>query len=286
MSSRLIDSRLFLLSSVPTKDDQQLNSAKLATYNEVLRSYISFREDCVRNSKDVTLTKCEAANQTVHELKEQYERANIPIVAPHIMCERIIKFNAEFQSLRKLPIARRQTSKIAIDKFKHKLTTTMPFWPKNVFKLLKNEEDKLFLEDMMNERKASIGAEDRVFKKREEAKISKMIKIKKRIEKEKFRQADNVHEHEKDTPDNIDCDVEYGGMEEWELSTSRKHRRLTKTEDNIFIPFDILKNPSVVACSTRCNISNGTLSSLMFAIITSCGGDPTKFNIHETQAFR
>ena len=81
------------------------------------------------------------------------------------------KFNAEFQSLRKLPIARRQTSKIAIDKFKHKLTTTMPFWPKNVFKLLKNEEDKLFLEDMMNERKASIGAEDRVFKKREEAKI-------------------------------------------------------------------------------------------------------------------
>ena len=51
MSSRLNDSRLFLLSSVPTKDDQQLNSAKLATYNEVLRSYISFREDCVRNSK-------------------------------------------------------------------------------------------------------------------------------------------------------------------------------------------------------------------------------------------
>ena len=127
------------------KDDQQLNSAKLATYNEVLRSYISFREDCVRNSKDVTLTKREAANQTVHELKEQYERANIPIVAPQIMCERIIKFNAEFQSLRKLPIARRQTSKIAIDKFKHKLTTTMPFWLKNVFKLLKNEEDKLFL---------------------------------------------------------------------------------------------------------------------------------------------
>ena len=144
----------------------------------------------------------------------------------------------------------------------------MPFWPKNVFKLLKNEEDKLFLEDMMNERKASIGAEDRVFKKREEAKISKMIKIKKRIEKEKFRQADNVHEHEKDTPDNIDCDVEYGGMEEWEPSTSRKHRRLTKTGDNIFIPFDILKNPSVVACSTRCNISNGTLSSIVNKLLS------------------
>ena len=82
--------------SCSTKDDQQLNSAKLATYNEVLRSYISFREDCVRNSKDVTLTKREAANQTVHELKEQYERANIPIVAPHIMREvtRIIITNS------------------------------------------------------------------------------------------------------------------------------------------------------------------------------------------------
>ena len=140
----------------------------------MLGSYISFREDCVRNSKDVTLTKREAANQTVHELKKQYERANIPMVAPHIMCERIIKFNAVFQSLRKIPIARRRhTSTIEIDKFKHKLTTTMPFWPKNVFKLLKNEEDKLFLEDMMNEGKASIGAEDRVFKKREEAKYQR-----------------------------------------------------------------------------------------------------------------
>ena len=38
----------------------------------------------------------------------------------------------------------------------------------------------------MNERKASIGAEDRVFKKKEEAKISKMIKIKQRIEKERI----------------------------------------------------------------------------------------------------
>ena len=133
MASRLSDSRLFLLSSVPTKDDQQLKSAKLATYNEVLRSYISFRKDCLRNFKDVTLTKREAANQTVHELKKQYERTNIPIVAPHIMCERIIKFNAVFQSLRKIPIARRRhTSTIEIDKFKHKMTTTMPFWPKNV----------------------------------------------------------------------------------------------------------------------------------------------------------
>ena len=75
-------------------------------------------------------------------------------------------------------------------------------------------------------------------------------------------------------------------MEECEPSTSRKHQRLTNTGDNIFIPSDILKNPSVVACSTRCNISNGTLLSLMYVIITSCGGDPTKFNIHETQAFR
>ena len=57
---------------------QQLNSAKFATYNEVLRSYILFREVCV--------TKHEAANQTVHELKEQYEMAKIPIVAQHIVC--------------------------------------------------------------------------------------------------------------------------------------------------------------------------------------------------------
>ena len=85
MSSRLNDSRLFLLSSVPTKDDQQLNSAKLATYNEVLRSYISFRENCVRNSKDVTLAKREAANQTVHELKNNMKGLTYQLW-PHTLC--------------------------------------------------------------------------------------------------------------------------------------------------------------------------------------------------------
>ena len=69
----------------------------------MLRSYISFREDCVRNSKDVTLTKREAANQTVHELKEQYERANIPIVAPTLCVSELLSLMQSFSLLENYP---------------------------------------------------------------------------------------------------------------------------------------------------------------------------------------
>ena len=62
----------------------------------------------------------------------------------------------------------------------------------------------------------------------------------------------------KDTPDNIKCAVEYGPMEECEPSTG----------DNIFIPFDIIKNPSMVACSLICNISmgKGTFVSILIHV--------------------
>ena len=88
------------------------------------------------------------------------------IVAQYIMCERITNFNAKFQSLRKVPIARRHKAKIAINKLRISLPLQYRFGPNMYLNMY------LFLEDMMNERKPSIGAKDRVFKKRKEAKIS------------------------------------------------------------------------------------------------------------------
>ena len=103
MLSHLNDTRLFLLSSVPAKDYQQFNSAKLATYNKVLRSCISFREDCVKSSKDIKLTRCEAANQTVHELKNNMKWLTYQLW-PHTLCvSELSSLMQSFSVLEKYP---------------------------------------------------------------------------------------------------------------------------------------------------------------------------------------
>ena len=87
---------------------------------------------------------------------------------------------------------------------------------------------------------------------------------------------------------NSDCNNQEKECEDYEdeESKSPNPRKHNKTGVQLFIPHDILKNPDVVSCSTRCNISNGSLSSLMHTVITSCGGAASKVNLHETQAFR
>ena len=73
MSSRLNDSRLFLLSSVPSKDDQQLKNEKLATFlNDCSIQHITsdpmypqsngFAESMVKVMKNL-ITKVIASNK-------------------------------------------------------------------------------------------------------------------------------------------------------------------------------------------------------------------------------
>ena len=136
--------------------------------------------------------------------------------------------------------------------------------------------------DMMTKRTG----EDKVFKKKEEAKALRKKREQDITEKEKTRQMEDVYDYESR---NSDCNMNECDAYEDEESKSpnpRKHRRVNKTGVQLFIPHDILKNPDVVSCSTRCNISNGSLSSSMHTVITSCGVAASKVNLHETQAFR
>ena len=146
----------------------------------------------------VTTTKRDAANHKVTGVLKQYTRANIHTVAHHIMAERIIKLNTDYQTIRKIPAIRRDNPKPKniIDAFKLKLTTTMPFWHKDVFRVL-NKEDELFLKDMMTKRTCTMaGGEDKVFKKKEEAKALKRKREQEFREKDKERQMEDVYDYE------------------------------------------------------------------------------------------
>ena len=47
MSVRKSDPRLFVLSTIPIKSDQEIRRSKLPIHSDVLKSYIAFREELV-----------------------------------------------------------------------------------------------------------------------------------------------------------------------------------------------------------------------------------------------
>ena len=99
----------------------------------------------------------------------------------------------------------------------------MPFWPKDVFRML-NKEDELFPKDMVTKRTCTMAGEDKVFKKKEEAKALRRKREQDFTEKEKARQMEDVYENESR---NSDCNVNECDDYEDEESNSpnpRKHR--------------------------------------------------------------
>ena len=56
--------------------------------------------------------------------------------------------------------------------------------------------------------------------------------------------------------------------------------------DSLFIPFNILKEPEVVACAVRNQISPMALSAVTKTFISSGGADISKFNLEHSQAHR
>jgi hypothetical protein len=59
-------------------------------------------------------------------------------------------------------------------------------------------------------------------------------------------------------------------------SVVRSHARQVKSGINIFIPYDVLKLPAVVAAATRLGMTPADQSTFTTALISACGGDITK----------
>ena len=68
------------------------------------------------------------------------------------------------RALQKIAKARRSSSinRKKVDAFKKKLDATMKLWPRGVMYGIENEEDRLFLRSMMEDRVATFGTRDNV----------------------------------------------------------------------------------------------------------------------------
>ena len=99
-------------------------------------------------------SKRDAASKTVKTVLPFYNKAAIPTIQKHKMAETIEKLAIEFENLMILKHEKRSSDKgkEKIDSFKKRIHhTTMEFLLRNVFTLIRNEEDKMFLQSMMTD---------------------------------------------------------------------------------------------------------------------------------------
>ena len=122
-----------------------------------------------------------------------------------------------------------------------------------------------FLLSMQNDRKASMSGVDKVLHQKKMRKEKREQEALRRAEKERQR---------KDNEKTCTQVTETESDEDFQPSEPKQsHRRSRKTGEDIHISFNILKSPHLV-------------SATMHSLITSCKGDPSKLNLHHSQAYR
>lgn len=275
--ARSLRPKIDILSSSPTIDDKIIDSSKLPTHRQVLMSYLAYREEISSHKKN-HLVACKVCEH----VKKHYLRGNIPIIDDKNVIQSILRLHGKFMAVQKVPLDRRSGSKLVID-FKDQLDKTMMFWPENALSLIEYEEDRQFLRQMMTTREGHMGGEDRVFRRKQDAKQEREAAEGNRKERERKRKADDTYLYESHQLDVEDCHM-YATSDQG--GSQRKHNRRVKTGESIFIPHDILKDPQVVSCMVRNRISPAAAASLVHSIISASNGDPSKFCIHETTALR
>lgn len=225
--SRKKDPKNFLLDTTVTRDDLHIITSRLPTMKEVIISFLC-RKDVIPNVTQKTIHSA-ALETVIEEIIPIYERARIPTITPKNMALNIKKAHEEMCKIIKLPIKRRESGKAKehIDKFKKELKMTMPFWPKNVFDLVKNEEDRLFLVSMQTDRIASMAGIDKNLAITEHKISQRKIAESKRINIEQSRQEAIASTSTQNISSSSESEDETSSA--ISQSPKRKHRRLKKT---------------------------------------------------------
>src|SRR6218665_16521 len=148
-------------------DDATITGCRLLTCLQVLRCMMHHCNMAANKDRpgDVGATsRFTTAKLVLQHIVTIYQKANIPMVSQRRCCEKVIKLFAENNQLRAINKDRRDTpaSKHKLQESQHMLASTFQLWPPNVEILIKNEEDRYFLQSMKTDRAASFGPFDKV----------------------------------------------------------------------------------------------------------------------------
>ena len=219
------------------------------------------------------------------------------------MINKIMHVHKEFQVFQKISVSLRNAKGKKTDNlnsFKEKLKTTMPFWPRNVFTLIKIDEDRKFLESMMNDRSATFGARDVKLKKVIEKRCQRKEEEEKQKDQERKRHcpvAEDVHILEShhndidngDNDDNQSMTVSTESPTDYDQGdlSSRSHKRFKKVNQEIIIPHNIMKDHRITSITERLRgVTNAATTCIISTFIQACGGDPDQVTLSNSSNYR
>lgn len=286
-SAKVKDHRYFLLGTSPTIDDIQIKTGKLPTNKQVLLSFIALKE----SQPNIPLHQV-ATDTFDKQVFPLYIKAGITTKPEKNAARDIVNLYNEFRKILSIPKLRREKgiSKINIAKFKDKLNKTMKFYPADIYDIIMKDstkdkqtkyEDVEFIKDMENKRSFSMGSANKKLMKTEKKVAQRKLACLKRQKTEEDRKKANesveqeILSSDEENLNNVEI-----------INEPRSHKRVKKTGQTLFIPPDFMKLPNFVSSAVRNNISPTQLSACMEALISDLKGDPDKFYLHETQAYR
>ena len=136
-------------------NDANITGSKLPNEMQVLRCMLFH----IKNGSSENRTQNEAAKIVLQQIETFYAKANIPLVSEWYACQRLVKLVNDNKKLRDIPVKRRSTPYVQslVEKTKKDLEKTFRLWPENAEELIKNEQDRKFLQSMKSDRVATFG---------------------------------------------------------------------------------------------------------------------------------
>ena len=249
-----------------TECDAEIKGARPPTNKQVLR--------CILYEQSLTpppkTTLYEVAKRVLPRIKIKYDMEKISDSRAIQLMVALVNKN---KKTRQINSKKRKTEfgKNKLDEEEQFLNQTFPLWKKEP---LSFPEDRLFIESMKTDRKASIGGVDRKTAKKLQNKKAREDAENKRREKAQAEMLNNTSEYIESSSDEIphseiDSDTDIPNISEPKVKNSF-------TGTTAFIPADILSRPKVVAIATRFKISPAAQAAFTKAIIEESNGDVSK----------
>ena len=272
----------FVLGTSITSDDNFIPQIRLPSEENVLRCYLSSMNNAIVDTPPIQRKSIrkKTADLVLQKIKYIYEKASIPTISDEGIRKQIFNLLDEYQKLNKIPLQISSKDHIQgkVKDFLLRIqTTTLACWKSDASLL---DEDKEFLENMKTDRTFTIGSLDLKRLQVAQEKIKECAAAKQTVSSESMVIDDDCNTM------NDEQDKDFQAASETNETPAKRRHRKTKDGTNIFIPHDILSDPSLVAFETRSHSSVTHTIGFLGTLIEKCGGDKSKVNHSYTHAYR
>ena len=159
------DSDHAILSIFPTIEHKTITGLKLPSYNQVILCILANNDKDKFNLFEEFTIKKKTLNEVADQVIQHYAKACIPVIKEKNIIKKIEYLIKEYKMIVKHRHRVTKAAEIKRKKFNKKMEKTMPFWPKNVMKILQQskkrktldkrieiDKDIIFLKSMMGQR--------------------------------------------------------------------------------------------------------------------------------------